>query len=112
MTLRQKILSLLTECDAQTDRELADRLLFKGAPQQSINQTCKKLETQRLVERKPDASGKIRNTLVRDSGIVVSVSNIPMTVLPETAVHSEDWIKAELKKWLEKEGWSVKIAWG
>ncbi len=45
MTIKDKILQELEKCDGLSDRELTDRILGQGQPQQSINQACRKLES-------------------------------------------------------------------
>lgn len=42
--LEKQIMDLLNERDGLTDRELTDRILGLGTPQQSINSKCRQLK--------------------------------------------------------------------
>lgn len=51
MTIKDRIICELKKENYLSDRELADRILGKNSPQQSINQTCRKLENMGILKR-------------------------------------------------------------
>jgi len=59
--LPDKILALAQKSPGLTDREITDSLIGIGAPQQHINQTCRRLESQGRLYRQPRQDGKIGN---------------------------------------------------
>ena len=60
-TLKEKIYNLTKQNPGLTDREITDILLGPGKPQQSINQTCRALESQGILQRKNRNDGRIGN---------------------------------------------------
>jgi hypothetical protein len=105
-TLRDRILELVRAEPGCTDREVTDRLLGRGAPQQATNQQCRLLEV--LVRRK------------RSDGLI---ANYPASVGPGPVPQAsrlsgdngglgEDAIKRVLDRWLRDQGWETEISWG
>ena len=62
MTLKGKIVRLLQDQAGLTDREITDRILAPGAPQQGVNQVCRALEADGILVRRKEAR-RIRNYL-------------------------------------------------
>lgn len=99
------------------DDQLARRL---GASQrQTINQTCRRLETDGVLRRDQGADGKIVNSLVISAPETTSPRPAaaprearPLPRLSPTALLTEDQVKAAVKCHLEAEGWTVRVAWG
>lgn len=85
MTLKEKILKLLSEEDGLTDREITDKLFGKGMQQQSVNQTCRKLVNEGKLVRKVEMKGRIQNF-------------IESTVNEETKTIHENDMVTKLKK--------------
>jgi hypothetical protein len=59
--LPDRILALIQASPGLTDRQIADALVGKGAPQQQVNQTCNRLTARGLLVRRHRAGGKIGN---------------------------------------------------
>jgi len=104
--LRERILALLRREGGLTDRQIADRLLGAGLPQQSTNQACRQLADLGHIIRRKASDGLIRNW--------VGEAPAPSTRRPEpTDPLSEDALKRALVTWLESMGWTVnRVAWG
>ena len=108
MTLKDQILGLLNRESGLSDREITDKLMGRGRPQQSVNQACRQLEVAGLLKR-----------TIRGDGIIVNYPKGSSISIQPRRVHeedqnplSEDRIKAVLKDWLENQGWQTQIAWG
>lgn len=95
------------------DDELARRL---GASQrQTINQTCRRLESAGAVERYVGPEGKIVNRLV-DNELPAPATRPRQALTPRTGASTglitEDEVKSAVKSHLERDGWVVTVAWG
>jgi hypothetical protein len=110
-TLRERILAFVREHPGMTDREITDALLVPGAPQQSVNQTCRALEASHHLSRKPRGDGKIGNFL-GDTQETLVVANRSIPIFQQLDPLSEDRLKEGLRAWLEHAGWAVEIADG
>ena len=107
-TLADKILKTALQFPGKTDRELSDIIGGLGTPQQAVNQAARRLAEQGLLVRQTRADGLIGN--YRSS---LEVNGNPSAQSSTEVVRgSEDDLKRHLKKWLETNGWSVKVAWG
>ena len=62
MKLKEKIVQLLQRQAGLTDREITDRVLAPGAPQQRVNMICRALEADSILVRRKEAR-RIRNYL-------------------------------------------------
>lgn len=113
MTLKDRIIAHVTRFPGQTDREITDVLQGHGKPQQSVNQTARLLEAEGVLERRPRADGLIGNYL---SGKGEASEPMPEKEIPKASRSadglSEDEVKRFVKDWLERDGWSVTVAWG
>jgi hypothetical protein len=90
-SVSQQIIALLESSSGLTDREIAERLLGKGAAQQPINQAARMLERQGAIQRKKRPDGLIGNYFI-NSPLPVSATapkNISTSQL-ETDV-TKDW---------------------
>ena len=109
-TLKDRILGLLQAQDGLTDREITDRLLGSGAPQQPVNQTCRQLQSQNRISRRPRlADGKIGNYMTG-----LSTAEPAEQVEPHSSddLLSEDSVKRHVQAWLEADGWRVTVVLG
>ncbi len=59
--LRDRILEAVRSTPGLTDRELADRLLGQGAPQQNVNQAARQLASTGQLVRHKRLGGRLRN---------------------------------------------------
>jgi hypothetical protein len=111
MTLKDEIITLLRQSDGLTDREIANVLSGEESLQQPVNQACRQLEKQGVLQRSV-IRNLIRNHLV-DTKNVPFINREPMLEIEESTYHlSEDKLKGYLKTWLESNGWETHIAWG
>jgi hypothetical protein len=90
---------------------LADCIFGVGAPQQSVNQTCRLLADKGIIIRTPLP---IKNYIADDSSRIESIK--PVDVYKEQINKSdsllqEEYIKKILHDYLIKEGWLTKVAW-
>jgi len=60
-SLGQRVLLLIQEHPGLSDREITDRLLGEGAPQQGVNQACRVLRARGDIARRLRQDGKIGN---------------------------------------------------
>ncbi len=109
MTLKEKIIDLLKKQKGLEDREITNILFTKGYPQQSINQACRSLEKEGILNRIPEL-GKIRNYYVKDRPIIKKKN--PQQKSIDNNYLSEDQIKKILENFLYNKGWATNIAWG
>ena len=108
MTLKEKILHTLSLFPGQTDAALAKRF---GVLHQSVNQTCRTLESQgKLVRDK--TQGNIKNYLTDHSPTISEGKSLKQSAAIGADGLQEDSIKEILNTWLKKKGWDTKIAWG
>jgi ribosomal protein L21E len=104
--LEKKIMDALNERNGQTDRELTDRILGFGTPQQSINSECRYQKQKGTLTRK-EVNGLIRNYLTGNI-IEINIEQVVSSYEPQ----SEDNLKSILKEYLEGDGWNINVAWG
>ncbi len=123
-TLRERILEALRE-GPMSDRELTDKLLGYGKPQQDINRLCRELAGQGYIHRslrpiknsltgKPYGSVDIKDGLAQRNTISAPLIAAPSSRLSkqnETAL-GEEAIKHILNDWLIAQGWKTQVAWG
>ncbi len=125
-SLPARIVALLESRPGLTDREITDELLGPSAAHQHVNSLCRRLAVKGALFRSPRSDGKIGNTLAPSRPYTLADDTLPGSVLPVVAnsasslpaaqaaqsdMLSEDAIKAVLEKWLQDEGWTVKVAW-
>ena len=110
-TLKDQILTLVRATPGLTDREIADRLLGPGAPQQGVNQAARALMLAGELVRADREDGKIGNYLGGQGRRATPMAaKIPEELASDSL--SEDDVKRKLKSWLETNKWSVNVVWG
>lgn len=109
-SLGVRIRALLKERPGLTDREITDMLITSGAPQQPVNQACRRLEAEGIITRRKRSDRRIGNYL---RGNKESIEEMTKESGEEpTDVLSEDTIKHAVERWLQANGWKTRIAWG
>lgn len=115
-TLKEEIVQLVSKRPGLTDREITVRLRGRHAIQQPVNHTCRQLEAAGVLKRSRRHDGLIGNyptdREAPDRAPPPSTSRKVSHSGTATERLSEDEVKEILVAWLEKEGWSVKVAWG
>ena len=111
MTLAERIVELLKQNSGLSDRQITDRLLGVGKPQQPVNIACRNLEQLGIILRQNIHGSPISNYLTGQELIAPQSGKSINKVVDEEHL-SEDAIKEFLEKWLVAQGWKVKIAWG
>jgi hypothetical protein len=109
-TLKEQIIALLAGSDGLTDRELTDRIVGRGCPQQPLNQSARQLATAGLVVRRVRGDGLIGNFIGRSQGR----PDPPRT--SQTATSCDDWaaedsVKRTIQEWLHADGWTTEVKW-
>ncbi|MBV7506769.1 MarR family transcriptional regulator [Bacillus sp. sid0103] len=89
-----------------TDREITDKIIGHGKPQQSVNIACRDLESRGLIHRKKRHDGKIGNYLSDSNYIEVA----PIVERQQDGM-SEDEIKEIINNSLLSKGWKTQVAW-
>jgi hypothetical protein len=109
--LSTRIIDLLRESPGLSDREITDKLVGKGRPQQHVNATCRRLAERGFINRTTRFDGRIGNYLSNQDR---AKSSIVLESLEITGTYSmsEDAVKEILKSWLESKGWTTSVAWG
>lgn len=107
------MLNLIVKKPGITDAQLRDAL---GKQHQAVNQACRALEAQGKVTRKKGlgATGNFPAGMqvpAAGSPAIIAAPDEAPVALDGLAEGSEDLVKRHLKTWLEKEGWTVKVAW-
>jgi hypothetical protein len=102
MTLKEQILAELKD-GPMSDRELTDKLLGIGAPQQSINQACRQLAEKGIITR---------TTLPIENVLEVAKYVPPIVKNEKDFLLSEEAIKRILNDHLLGQGWQTEVAWG
>jgi hypothetical protein len=110
-SLKKRILSLVRATPGLTDREITDRLLRAGAPQQGVNQIARSLAAEQFVVRRPRHDGKLGN-YPAEASQHPSVSVEGRVSIREMDSLSEDDVKRKVQAWLESTGWEVTVTWG
>lgn len=116
-SLPEQILELVQRYPGKTDREIAEALRGKGAPQQPINQAARTLERRGALLRRRRSDGRIGNytgSTDQRNEPTPSPGPRPSESRPNHGLDalSEDEIKEALVAWLESHGWSTQVAWG
>lgn len=109
-TLRDRILELASAEPGLTDREIANRLLGRDAPQQAVNQVARQLASEGRIVRRERPDGKIGNYPAEGRGSL-TVPPRSTSKAPPANFLSEDDAKRKLQVWLEAAGWKVAIVW-
>ncbi len=107
-----RVFFLIGENPGLTDREITDRLLGKMARPQSVNQASHSLVSKGLVRRCRRPDGKFGSyavgTLAEPPSGIGGEEFFP-DVKIAVANMSEDEVKRNVRKWLEKDGWIVTV---
>lgn len=115
MTLKSRILKLLESSPGLTDREITDRLFGRNTPQQAVNQACRSLENDGLLERR---RSRPLDNLIGNWPTGSAARRNPARVRPAVRheerpdAPSEDEVKRILERWLTGQGWSVSVRYG
>ena len=116
VTLKQRILQELTRGQTRGQQELDDDQLASrlGVVRQAVNQSCRQLHQQGLIQRRTGASGKIVNSLRTETDPVASAAALAEPQPPPTTSDriTEDDVKHAISKYLEDHGFTVTVAWG
>jgi hypothetical protein len=107
-TLKEQIIELLKIEDGLTDREITDRIKGRGEPQQSVNITCRNMESKGIIKRIRGQDGLIRNYL---GDFKFEFEKKEFKSSKKDGL-SEDEIKEILNNYLISNGWSTQVAWG
>jgi hypothetical protein len=110
-TLGDRVLELVMSQPGLRDRELADRLLRRHAPQQGVNQVARQLASSGQLVRRNGSDGRIGNYPGNGARRTVPVPASPIDQQPG-AFLSEDDAKRQLHGWLERAGWKVSVVMG
>ncbi len=114
-TFKEQIVALLARNPGLTDREITNLIKGRTEPQQPVNTTCRELATKGVVERRRRADGLIGNYLTDRNTPQIApaqMQEVRSVTANSTDELSEDALKKILAEWLERDGWTVKIAWG
>ncbi|EID44023.1 MULTISPECIES: hypothetical protein [Anoxybacillaceae] len=109
-TLKDKIIELLKIENGLTDREITDKIKGKGEPQQSVNVTCRNMESKGMIKRIKGQDGLIRNYL--DDFTFEPKQKEYKSSKSKNDGLSEDEIKEILNNYLISNGWNTQVAWG
>lgn len=106
MTVKEEVMAAANLFPGITDTELEKRY---SRSHQTINGACRELATQGFLVRQPnhEKNGYMGNYPTGKSH--------EATVKPEQKISDEldeDAAKSYIKDWLEKQNWSVNVAWG
>lgn len=126
LPIRQRLLDEIERKGGQTDRELANNLLGRDAPQQAVNPAARALAQAGRIVRRTRPDGLIGNySAAAPPAALAPAAPQPPTLpgpvaeqrkaTPVAASNSwptEDHFKATLKEWLERDGWRVTVMWG
>src|SRR5262249_1712520 len=99
-----------------TDRELTNAIKGPSEPQQAVNIACRDMLTQGVLDRRPRGDGLIGNyptggEASRPQPDATPPLNSQAEIISRRTL-SEDEVKRLLCEWLERGGWTVKVAWG
>ena len=86
-TLKEKIIELLKIEDGFNDREITDKILGHGKPQQSINIACRDMESRELIKRIKRGDGKIGNYLNNDIKQAENTNNPNNTIMSSQKIN-------------------------
>lgn len=114
--LKQQIIDVLARTPGLTDREITNLVKGPSGPQQPVNVACRELAAKGILDRRRRDDGLIGNY---PNGTRIASSQLnPAQSVSSCGRHqrdhdlSEDEVKRLLSRWLEREGWTVKVAWG
>jgi len=106
--LAEQIVGLLRKQPGLSDRQIADTLLGNDAPQQGVNQLCRRLESQGSITRAKRDDGRIGNYLSEQLPQRTREAENQSSMYPAL---SEDWLKQALQTWLSLQGWHSEVSW-
>jgi len=107
-----QVICLLQDKPGLSDREITDRLLGPGRPQQSTNGMCRRLEKNGVLVRRLRPDGIRGNYLVSASGEEPATQRVDPGEERSMGA-SEDEVKQALAAYLTSQGWTIRcIAWG
>ncbi|MDR3707187.1 MAG: hypothetical protein P4L33_02720 [Capsulimonadaceae bacterium] len=112
MTLKDRILNLISEHPGLSDREITNKLLGEAALQQPVNGACRALEASGLISRDKIPGGRIGNYVKDTCAVPAEPVLAPVAVATLVDELTEDRLKTALKRWLESDGWTVQVAMG
>ena len=106
MTVKEEIMAAVNQFPGMTDTELEKRY---SRSHQTINMACRELVKQGLLVRQPnhERNGNLGNY---QTGKTTQAIETPKQQISDE--FDEDTVKSHIKDWLEKQDWSVKVAWG
>ena len=104
------VAKLKVQARALDDDELA---AYLGVIRQAVNQACRRLEREGIVERYVGANNKIVNRLRSSEAreVVASPRASPLARPDDGTLLSEDEVKEAVKGHLEAQGFEVTVAW-
>lgn len=114
-TLAERVAEFVPKNPGLTDREIADTLLGRAAPQQGVNQVCRRLAEDGVIARTRRSDNLIGNFPLEGAPtpnrtpITRTANKTQVTSLLEL---NEDELKRALQGWLLKDGWTAAVAWG
>lgn len=108
-TLRERVLALVQTTPGLTDREITDRLIGTGLPQQPVNQVARGLVAVGRIIRQTRGDGKLGNFPADGSQAPPPSASLPARTAEPL---SEDDVKRKVQSWLEADGWNVTVVWG
>ena len=122
-TMKERILEVLSTRPGLTDREITDLVKGRRENQQHVNLECRRMEGTGTLRRNKRHDGLIGNypmgakARAGKSTPPTQENSAPSRLSAAKGVDdpnmlSEDEVKRLLVAWLEREGWSVEVAWG
>ena len=106
MTLKKDIMSRINSFPGLTDTELEKQL---NRSHQHINSACRELQQRGFLRRQTNPQ---KNGCLGNYPTGVEFPNIPTSTQKQLVGMNEDTVKETIKEWLERNGWTVEIAWG
>lgn len=107
-TLKEKILSLISDHNGLTDREITNTIYGATYPQQAVNSTCNAMNRKGLINRVVRKEGKIGNFIIDDIALrgreVIAINraetpnsaNFPQHQRATISLQGSDFEKVEL----------------
>jgi hypothetical protein len=109
-TFADKLTEQVHQRPGLSDRELTDVLCGRGKHPSQVNQEARLLAERGQLIRRQRPDGLIGNYPTGSAH--VQLRDIEQPEIVQTAERlSEDELKESLRRWLEKNGWSVRVAW-
>jgi len=109
-TTADKLLQYIQTHPGLDDDELARHLKIK--PRQTINQAARLLAQQGLLLRQIGPRGKIVNVAPKSAPVTAAKDKPSQQPHSSNDELSEDDVKKALERYLVKQNWALKIAWG